>query len=121
LAWPKARVTHVRAQSKSKFGCLTHAQTSNDSAGKAQIRDMFGTKSEIDPNSGAHRRVKPHADASIAIVLARSWSDLYVCLSAPLFSNDAVCVRMKIHEQRGSSLVQYKALCDNGPTRNIRG
>ena len=79
---------------------------------------MFGTKSEIDPNSGAHRRVKPHADACIAIVLARSWSALSVCLSH-YFSNDAVFVRMMINEQRDRSLVHYKALCDS--TRNSRG
>ena len=78
---------------------------------------MSDTKSEIDPNSGAHRRVKPHADVCIAIVLARSWSDLFVCLSH-YFSNDAVCVRLMIHEQTDRSLVHYKALCDS--TRNIQ-
>jgi hypothetical protein len=81
------------------------------------MQNMFGTKSEIDPNSGAHRRMKPHADARTAIVLARSCSDLFVCLSH-YFSNDAVCVRLMIHEQTDWSLVHYKALSDS--TRNIR-
>ena len=77
------------------------------------MQNIFGTKSEIDPNSGAHRTVKPHADACIAIVLARSWSDLFVCLSH--FSNEAVCVRLMIHEQTNSSLALGNSV------RNIRG